>query len=285
MTSSDPGVSQLLQVAADRYGRVELVEEWTWPHGESRVARVRTGSDDVVIKWVRSPRTFAREVRALREFTPPLGTDASQLVDLDEVAQILVLTFLPGTLASTSRWSGQPAVHERAGRLLRRLHESVSPRPLPDYAEQLLTSFDAWAERAAVLVGDQDLGRARAIAATVADLGPVEGVPAHRDNSARNWLVDDGGHVRLIDFGACDVEPWWVDLQRLQAREWSGRPDLQQAFLAGYGRSPDDRTRRLLRAYRARAAVSTIAWATEHDDQAFADEGRAQLQALLSDGR
>jgi hypothetical protein len=130
-----------------------------------------------VIKWVRSPRTFAREVRALREFTPPLAGDASQLLDLDEVAQILVLTFLPGTLASSSRWSGQPAVHERAGRLVRRLHESASPRPLPDYAQQLLTSFDAWAVRAAALVGDQDLSRARAIAATVTNSGPWREYP------------------------------------------------------------------------------------------------------------
>ncbi|MDT0277075.1 aminoglycoside phosphotransferase family protein [Blastococcus sp. DSM 46792] len=234
---------------------------------------------------MRSPRTFAREVRALREFTPPLGGDASQLVDLDEAAQSLVLTFLPGTLASSSRWSGQPAIHERAGRLVRRLHESVTPRPLPDYAQQLLAGFDAWAVRAAALVDDEDLSRARAIAATVTDLGPVEGVAAHRDNSARNWVVDEEGHVRLIDFGACDVEPWWVDLQRLRGREWSGRPDLQEAFLAGYGRSLDDRTRHLLRAYCARAAVSTIAWATEHDDQPFAAEGRAQLQALLSESQ
>ncbi|MGY2127478.1 phosphotransferase family protein [Blastococcus sp. SYSU DS0617] len=196
-----------------------------------------------------------------------------------------MLTFLPGTLASSSGWSEQPAVHERAGRLVRRLHGSAAPRPLPDYAQQLLTSFDAWAVRAAALVDDQDLGRARAIAATVTDLGPVEGVPAHRDNSPRNWVVDEVGHVRLIDFGACDVEPWWVDLQRLQAREWSGRPDLQEAFLAGYGRSLDDRTRHLVRAYCARAAVSTIAWATEHGDQPFAAEGRAQLRALLSESR
>ncbi|WP_113834665.1 aminoglycoside phosphotransferase family protein [Blastococcus sp. TF02-09] len=249
------------------------------------MARVRTGSGDVVVKWVRSPRTFAREVRALREFTPLLAGDASQLLDLDETAQVLVVTFLPGDLASSPRWSEQPAVHERAGRLLRRLHESAPPQPLPDYAQQLLKSFDGWAERAAALVDASDLGRARAIAATVADLGPVDGVPAHRDNTERNWLVDDAGHVRLIDFGACDVEPWWVDLQRLEAREWSGRPDLQQAFLAGYGRPIDDRTRHLLRVYRARAAVSTIAWATEHDDLVFADEGRAQLQALLADCR
>ena len=32
-------------------------------------------------------------------------------------------------------------------------------------------------------------------------------------------------------------------------------------------------------------AVSTIAWATEHGDQPFADEGRAQLRGLLSGHR
>ena len=82
MSSSEPGVSQLLLVATDRYGRVELVEEWTWPHGESRVARGRTSSEDVVVKWVRSPRTFAREVRALRELqlAAPSLLESSQTI-------------------------------------------------------------------------------------------------------------------------------------------------------------------------------------------------------------
>jgi Ser/Thr protein kinase RdoA (MazF antagonist) len=102
-------------------------------------------------------------------------------------------------------------------------------------------------------------------------------------------VVDEERHVRLIDFGACDVEPRWVDLQRLQAREWSGRRDLQEAFLAGYGRALDDRTSQLLRAHRARAAVSTIAWATSTTTSPSpARVGRscqAQLQALLAGSR
>jgi hypothetical protein len=51
------------------------------------------------------------------------------------------------------------------------------------------------------------------------------------------------------------------------------------------GRGIDDNTANLLRVYGARAAVSTIVWATEHGDKKFADEGHAQLGRLLNHSR
>ncbi|MBE7701200.1 hypothetical protein H9623_12925 [Oerskovia sp. Sa1BUA8] len=76
---------------------VALVEEWVWPHGQSRVARVRTGSGDVVVKWERSARNVEREVEALRRWVPALGDDAGQLLAADVAAHVLVLTHVAPT--------------------------------------------------------------------------------------------------------------------------------------------------------------------------------------------
>lgn len=89
--------------------------------------RVRTESADVVAKWVRSESQFRRELRALRDFAPALGDERSQLLCVGEVARVLVLTHIPGFLAVSTPWGGDPAVHERAGRLTARLHASAAP--------------------------------------------------------------------------------------------------------------------------------------------------------------
>ena len=148
----------------------------------------------------------------------------------------------------------------------------------------VVVDFDTWSARAQQLVAPQDLDAAREIASAACHLGTVELVPAHCDNTPRNWMVDDGNAVSLVDFGLAKKEPWWADVHRLMHREWLGRADLRDAFLAGYGRDIDDSTADFLRAYGACAAVSTIVWATEHGDRAFAGEGYAQLRGLLGRG-
>jgi hypothetical protein len=63
----------------------------------------------------------------------------------------------------------------------------------------------------------------------------------------------------------------------MRQREWRDRPDLEHAFLTGYGRQPD---RRLAEAHLAFLGLATIGWALAHDDPAFADQGRAWLRDL-----
>ena len=149
-------------------------------------------------------------------------------------------------------------------------------------AERLVSSFDKWAARTDGLVSAASLREARTVAATAIELGAIELAPSHRDNSPRNWVVDADGHTRLIDCGSADYDPWCADPHRLHHREWIDRPDLQEAFLAGYGRPLDAGARILLRAYDAWAAVSTVGWATEHSAQAFADDGRRWIADVLT---
>ena len=148
--------------------------------------------------------------------------------------------------------------------MLARLPAAEPPLTV-DYAAKLMAEFDGPA-RAGALVSALDLAAARKVAATVTKVGAVQLMPAHRGNSPRNWIVDDWDAVSVIDSGSADYEPRWVDIYRMRHREWLGRPELRDAFLAGYGRDIDDATATLLRAYGARMSLSTIVWATDHGD-------------------
>ncbi len=222
-------------------------------HGQSRVARVRTGAGDVVVKWERSARNVEREVEALRRYVPALGADAGQLLAADVDAHVLVMTHVPGTGGLT----GADACSRR----------SLGPKKVAAHSG---------------LVDASDLVRLRAVAAPVAHVRSVRLVPAHRDYGPRNWLVDAAGHVRVIDFAHCEPSPWAVDLQKLTMREWRGRPDLEAAFLEGYGRVPDDEDRLVLRAYVALSTLAIIAWSIAHDDPAFEAEARSVLAGLVA---
>ena len=60
-------------------------------------------------------------------------------------------------------------------------------------------------------------------------------MPCHLDFQPRNWVIDQTGTVRLIDFGHARFDLPVRNLVRLHFRTWATRPDLRAAFLAGYG--------------------------------------------------
>jgi Ser/Thr protein kinase RdoA (MazF antagonist) len=90
------------------------------------------------------------------------------------------------------------------------------------------------------------------------DLETMVLVPTHRVNHPKNWLVDPGGHVRLIDFAQSEYDPWVVDVFLLEQDYWRSDPNLKVAFLGGYDReiSPEDDT--MLRAHHAVMAVRAL---------------------------
>ncbi|HTQ16004.1 phosphotransferase, partial [Mycobacterium sp.] len=138
------------------------IEDWSWPHGASAVYKVGTDRGDVVVKRVHRASSFAREVHA------------------------------PGSTATAAGRDRDPLVHRHAGRVVARLHAAEEPDATTGYGETLLADFDTWSARAQQLVAPQDLDAARKIASAACHLGTVELVPAHCDNTPRNWMVDDG---------------------------------------------------------------------------------------------
>lgn len=145
-----------------------------------------------------------------------------------------------------------------------------------------MAKLERWIGRGRHLLTEDEITLARRQVRPLADFGPVPVVPTHMDNQPRNWLVDEAGVVRMIDFGGCRRDHWIRDLQRMYFQQWEQRPDLRDAFYAGYGRVPTDADLALLRGYLAYHALSTVVWASEHGDPAFEQHGHrvlAQLQA------
>src|SRR5690606_690708 len=103
-------------------------------------------------------------------------------------------------------------------------------------------------------------------------------VPTHGDYHPRNWLVDRG-RVSVIDFGRAAWRPPETDLARLAAQQWRARPDLEEAFLEGYGDDPREEATWAL--VQLSEAVGTAAWAYQVGDERFEEQGHRMLAEAL----
>lgn len=139
-------------------GPVDVVTDRSWPHGEARVLEVRTRGDEYAIaKWHRTNRNFHRELTAYQLYVPALGGDAPRLVASDERLQLLVVSRLPGGLVEGTDAEHDPAVHHRAGEVLRRLHESTPAVVNDHFGDTLVGKFAYWADRADGAVSEAEL--------------------------------------------------------------------------------------------------------------------------------
>lgn len=217
-----------------------------------------------------------REINAHRTVTSALAAtdDAQRLVAASRELGIAVVTYLPGELAEGTPAQFDPEMHRQAGALLARIHGQGS-RPDDDYERRVTEQSREWLAR-----------QHRIPAATVRalrqildayDPPTVPTVPTHGDWHPRNWLVD-AGRLRAIDFGRFAWRPAQTDLVRCWFNQWSGRPDLEAAFLEGYGGDPRDETWRI---ECLRQGVGTAVWAHMMGDEEFESEGLDMLARVL----
>lgn len=193
----------------------------------------------------------------------------------DEAARILVTEWVPGSLVQGSAAEEEPDTYRQAGALLARLHAQSTVED-PDHEARETARTLTWLDRPHRIPRDQ-VQRVRDEVEAWADYVAVL-VPTHGDWQPRNWVVDDGV-VRVIDLGRADLRPAFTDWTRLDVQQFLGRPDLELAFLEGYGSDPretDTWRRQLLR-----EAVSTAAWAHQVGDVAFERQGLRMLMAAL----
>ncbi|MCB9755010.1 MAG: aminoglycoside phosphotransferase family protein [Myxococcales bacterium] len=227
---------------------------------------------------------------------PGRGPPTPALLAHDDDARILVLSDEPGAPADLGPRA--PAVHRQLGVILRRLHglprDDRDPLPLREAARRRLAAGLARAESALRPAERAAIERRFAGADALAD---ARRVPCHRDVGPHNLLVSTGQggaapRVILIDFEHARLDVWAADLVKLACGPWRARPELAEAFAAGYGRAPlrESSTRALAskEAYAAALdpalvccvllhAVATIAWGRAHAEPELLAQGRAAL--------
>ncbi|MFI5864650.1 aminoglycoside phosphotransferase family protein [Streptomyces sp. NPDC051546] len=270
------------------------VKDASWPRGDSRVWHVRANHGEVFVKLYPSTEKYEREVKGCEHATRVLAADeAPRLLARDPERPAVVLSALPGRVVRglPLEQAEEQHVHRLAGDLLRRWHDA--PEPISDLEHRrIMASVTAQADEAAMILdrlgdqlspAEQDLVRDAA-----RDLpGLARSLPLayrHGDYSPRNWLwapEPTPGHHGLIDFEESAPGLAVEDLVWLCGAAWPTRPDLRDAFLAGYGRPLSSTEQRALVLLTARLGVSYLNTGLAKSDTVLINRGRTVVQHML----
>jgi len=221
---------------------------------------------------------MARELRAHREWLRPWAAAerAPELVHGDPEAKLLITRYLPGHLVQGHAEEWRPDTYRQAGVLLAQLHGQLA---IED------TEFEAASQQKALQWLDASNRIAPAIVAQLRaevrswDTPSVISVPTHGDWQPRNWLMCEGV-VSVIDFGRAALRPAFTDIERLEAQQFRKRPELEAAFLEGYGCDPRDPE--LSRRNQLCASIGTAVWAYQVGDEAFEQQGHRMIAEALA---
>ncbi|GAB2546799.1 phosphotransferase family protein [Brachybacterium huguangmaarense] len=278
----DPRQRELL---ASWFSHIEPCADHSWGLVDTVVLEATVpsarGDARVIVKaGGPSDHHIGREIRAHRDWTGPWrGTgSAPELLRADDDARLLVTSYLPGRLVLDTPAAEDPDSYLQAGRLLAELHDQMSvsdPTFWARHRDRALRFLDS-----AHAIDD-------GIAASARDevenwpTPPAVLVPTHGDFHPRNWLVDPGGTVRIIDLGRADLRPRIEDLTRMTTREFVGRPDLDAAFCEGYGSDPRTEDPAGWRRALLGEAIGTAVWAHQVGDAPFEAHSHRMLAELL----
>lgn len=269
----------------------ELLDEWmpgarvladlSWNQVDTVVLHVQHGAEELIVK-AEGPdgHHMARELAAHEGgFVDAWAREgvATRVRCADGDAKLLVTELLPGRLVCRTPAAADPAVHRRAGELLRIFHAQES-RP-SNGVDAVATARAVASLNSPHAIAPEEEEQLRVL---LREWAPVEAplVPTHGDWQPRNWLLD-GRTLRVIDFGRFAFRPAATDLVRLAAQEWQGAPECEAAFLAGYGgdpRHPDH-----WRLMRLREAIGTAVWAHQVADAAFEAQGHRMIADVLAE--
>lgn len=274
------GLSPDQQVLVEQwFPGAEVVSDLSWGLVDTTVLHLRTGAGEVVVKAAGPDNHhIGREITGHERWTGPwlANGQVGRLLHADRDHNVIALTYLPGVLVDGTPAATDREVHRQAGELLASLHSQGS-RVSETYEADLDARAVRW------LDGDHRIppaveGRVREVIAGH-DHPPAVLVPTHGDWQPRNWIIDDAGVVRVIDLGRADRRPALTDFARLARQEWENRPDLEAAFLDGYGADPREAGawRRTL----LREAIGTACWAYLVGDEPFERQGHRMIDQAL----
>jgi Phosphotransferase enzyme family len=242
------------------------------------VARITTETgEELVVKQHATRSKHKREVHAYRHWAGALGSSAPALRAVDETAMVIITSALPGRV----HCGDLPAAsHHQAGALLRRFHDAGPPSGIPCFHDWLHGRASHWSSKAATLLSAADAAVIGSHLAALAGAKVPPGTPCHLDFQPRNWLISTSGDVSLIDFEHARIDLPARDFVRLRFRIWAARPDLRDAFFAGYGRPLTQAEDQLVWHLGAIDALTALVRGHETGTPQLTAAGRATLQQL-----
>lgn len=234
MTAQTDQLLDICRCLVDRTARAVT----SYPgHDGTEVLQAATRQGLVIVKAHRSPHRHWQEVHAYQNWTSALGEHAPRLLATCDDPPAVVLGAIDGETLSESGLdrAAEHHAHRQAGELLRRLHHAAPPRPEPDMTRWLAQRGAQWLRLAeSVLPANQRTVIQQHLHALAA-LSPIAAVPCHLDYTPRNLIWTPTNTVAVIDFEHARYDLAARDLVRMARHVWAGRPDLQEAFLDGYG--------------------------------------------------
>jgi Ser/Thr protein kinase RdoA (MazF antagonist) len=285
MTNSTQQMPQtLLEFATKHLGKVRKVTPRGWKHQETGVWELETEQGRAFLKNHRQKEKFEQELRAYLGFVPRALKITPSLLAYDEAQQVMLFSAVPGELVDDLLEQQRPLnlleVYTQAGQFLRSYHDvPFEDTAIPRLEDAFWQRSESWLKRAEPHVDAKDIDWVRGqVKEMLPALKTLKRVPCHRDYTGRNWLWHDKLYV--IDFEHSRPDVWLFDLERLWSEVWPEKPELKEAFMAGYGKrfTADDES--LSRGNAALTAVTRIVWSLEHDDQDYAEMGRQILEHL-----
>ncbi len=195
----------------------------------------------------------------------------------DAEAKLLVTTYLPGRLVLGSDRGDDPSAYRQAGELLALFHAQAGVTD--DHYEMREN------EKALAWLSGPHRITPSVVALLRAQISawptpPATLTPTHGDWQPRNWLIRDG-IVSVIDFGRAAMRPALTDFARLAAQDFRRDPNLEAAFLDGYG--PDPRIPDTWYRTRVREAIGTACWAHRVGSESFEAQGHQMIAEVLSE--
>ncbi|MFF9854128.1 phosphotransferase [Streptomyces litmocidini] len=271
---------EVREFAERAVGRITAWTDVSWARTASRVWRAQNASGGVwFVKIHQNARFHGREVAALREWVPGLGSAGPRLVAADATLRAIVLTAVEGrplhgmVLPSDE----ERQVFRAIGELAARIHASPLPAAAPGTAPVVPhAKVERHLEGARPHLRPGDEEYVRSVVDSAVRLPPVDAVVTHGDLQLRNLLRADDGTLRVFDFERSETQSAVRDLVRL-LDHFEGRKDLYEAFFDGYGRplTEDERARLLVET--ALDAVSGIAFGSKTGDPELVERGRRTL--------
>jgi hypothetical protein len=251
----------------------------SWGLVETTVLEMtRAGSRFIVKAGGDNDHHIERELHAHLHWLGPWTSRgrAPTLVHGSVEAKLLVTRCMPGELALASQHSNDPSAFRQAGELLALLHTQTVVTD-EDYERRENAKSLAWLSgprRIAKATVEQLRGEIAAWPTPPATL-----VPTHGDWQPRNWLVHNDV-VSVIDFGRAAMRPALTDFARLAVQDFRRAPNLEAAFLEGYGTDP--RETGAWHRNQIREAIGTAAWAYRVGDAPFEAQGHRMIAEALS---